>query len=120
MKSINFESLKSSFKGEIFEDKVMRTLYATDASAYREFPLGVVFPQDRNDIEQLRAFAIKIPDRQVLFHLIHDVSTQNETTEIQELKFYDYDEKFMPFVWIAGILLLLEFGLRNTVYRSFI
>ncbi len=43
-----------------------------------------------------------------------------ETTEIQELKFYDYDEKFRPFVWIAGILLLLEFGLRNTVYRSFI
>jgi tetratricopeptide (TPR) repeat protein len=35
--------------------------------------------------EKLRAFAIKIPDRQVLFHLIHDVSTQNETTEIQEV-----------------------------------
>jgi Ca-activated chloride channel family protein len=43
-----------------------------------------------------------------------------ETTEIQELKFYDYDEKFRPFVWIAGILILLEIGLRNTVYRSFI
>jgi Ca-activated chloride channel family protein len=43
-----------------------------------------------------------------------------ETTEIQELKFYDYDEKFRPFVWIACILVLIEFGLRNTVYRSFI
>jgi len=43
-----------------------------------------------------------------------------ETTEIQELKFYDYDEKYRPFVWIAGILVLIEFGLRNTVYRSFI
>jgi Ca-activated chloride channel family protein len=43
-----------------------------------------------------------------------------ETTEIQELKFYDYDEKFRPFVWLAGFLLLLEIGLRNTVYRSFI
>lgn len=43
-----------------------------------------------------------------------------ETTEIQELKFYDYDEKYRPFVWIAGILVLLEFGLRNTIYRSFI
>jgi len=43
-----------------------------------------------------------------------------ETTEIEELKFYDYDEKFRPFVWIAGFLLLLEVGLRNTVYRSFI
>lgn len=43
-----------------------------------------------------------------------------ETTEIEELKFYDYDEKFRPFVWFAGLLLLLEIGLRNTVYRSFI
>jgi Ca-activated chloride channel family protein len=43
-----------------------------------------------------------------------------ETTEIQELKFYDYDEKYRPFVWIAGILILMEFGLRNTIYRSFI
>jgi Ca-activated chloride channel family protein len=43
-----------------------------------------------------------------------------ETTEIQELKFYDYDEKYRPFVWIAGILVLIEFGLRNTLYRSFI
>ncbi|MDI1316818.1 VWA domain-containing protein [Flavobacterium sp.] len=43
-----------------------------------------------------------------------------ETTEIQELKFYDYDEKYRPFVWIAGILVLVEFGLRNTIYRSFI
>ncbi|MBC7846897.1 MAG: VWA domain-containing protein [Flavobacterium sp.] len=43
-----------------------------------------------------------------------------ETTEIEELKFYDYDEKYRTFVWIAGFLLLLEVGLRNTVYRSFI
>ncbi|MGV9002620.1 vWA domain-containing protein [Flavobacterium sp.] len=43
-----------------------------------------------------------------------------ETTEIQELKFYDYDEKYRPFVWIAGILVLIEFGMRNTVFRSFI
>jgi Ca-activated chloride channel family protein len=43
-----------------------------------------------------------------------------ETTEIEELKFYDYDEKFRPFVWFAGLLLLVEIGLRKTVYRSFI
>ncbi|WP_333598939.1 vWA domain-containing protein [Flavobacterium sp.] len=43
-----------------------------------------------------------------------------ETTEIQELKFYDYDEKYRPFVWIACLLVLIEFGLRNTIYRSFI
>lgn len=43
-----------------------------------------------------------------------------ETTEIQELKFYDYDEKFRPFVLFACLLVLIEIGLRNTVYRSFI
>ncbi|SHF97730.1 Ca-activated chloride channel family protein [Flavobacterium segetis] len=43
-----------------------------------------------------------------------------ETTEIEELKFYDYDEKFRPFIWLAGFLLLAELGLRNTVFRSFI
>ncbi|MFV8374905.1 vWA domain-containing protein [Flavobacterium sp. LB1P62] len=43
-----------------------------------------------------------------------------ETTEIEELKFYDYDEKFRPFIWFAGFLLLLEIGLRNTVFKSFI
>ena len=43
-----------------------------------------------------------------------------ETTEIEELKFYDYDEKYRPFVWLAGFLILVEIGLRNTVYRSFI
>ncbi|MBK0369567.1 vWA domain-containing protein [Flavobacterium agrisoli] len=43
-----------------------------------------------------------------------------ETTEIEELKFYDYDEKYRPFVLLAGLLVLIEIGLRNTVYRSFI
>jgi Ca-activated chloride channel family protein len=43
-----------------------------------------------------------------------------ETTEIEELRFYDYDEKYRPFVWLAGILVLLEIGLRNTIFRSFI
>ena len=51
---------------------------------------------------------------------IYNEINKLETTEIQELKFYDYDEKYRLFVWIAGILVLLEFGLRNTVYRSFI
>ncbi|WP_445453477.1 vWA domain-containing protein [Flavobacterium sp. 25HG05S-40] len=51
---------------------------------------------------------------------IYNEINKLETTEIQELKFYDYDEKYRPFVWIACILVLIEFGLRNTVYRSFI
>jgi Ca-activated chloride channel family protein len=51
---------------------------------------------------------------------IYDEINKLETTEIEELKFYDYDEKFRFFALIGGFLLLLEIGLRNTVYRSFI
>jgi Ca-activated chloride channel homolog len=43
-----------------------------------------------------------------------------ETTEIEELKFYDYDEKFRVFTLLAGLFLLIEIGLRNTIYKSFI
>jgi Ca-activated chloride channel family protein len=51
---------------------------------------------------------------------IYNSINKLETTEIEELKFYDYDEKFRLFVWIAGFLLLAEFGLRNTVFKSFV
>ena len=51
---------------------------------------------------------------------IYNEINKLETTEIQELKFYDYDEKFRPFALFAGLLLLAEIGLRNTLFRSFI
>jgi Ca-activated chloride channel homolog len=51
---------------------------------------------------------------------IYNSINKLETSEIKELRFYDYDEKYRPFVWIAGLLLLVEIGLRNTVYKSFI
>lgn len=43
-----------------------------------------------------------------------------ETTKVEELKYVNYDEKFRPFVWLAGLLLLIEIILRNTIFRSFI
>lgn len=51
---------------------------------------------------------------------IYNEINKLETTEIEELKFYDYDEKYRPFVWIAGLLVLIEIGARNTIFRSFI
>jgi Ca-activated chloride channel family protein len=51
---------------------------------------------------------------------IYNAIDKLEKSEIKELKFYDYDEKYRPFVWIAGILLLLEIILRKTIFRSFI
>ncbi len=43
-----------------------------------------------------------------------------EKTEIEEFKYYNYDEKFRPLVWIALVLLVLEWIFRQTLFRSFI
>ena len=51
---------------------------------------------------------------------IYDEINKLETSKIEELKFYDYDEKFRPFVILAGLLLLIEILLRNTIFKSFI
>lgn len=51
---------------------------------------------------------------------IYNEINKLETSEIEELKFYDYDEKFRPFVLIAAVLLLIELLLRNTIFKSFI
>ncbi|XCF06640.1 VWA domain-containing protein [Tamlana crocina] len=51
---------------------------------------------------------------------IYDEINKLEKTEIEEFKFYNYDEKFRPLVILAGLLLMLEVLLRFTVFRSFI
>lgn len=43
-----------------------------------------------------------------------------EKTEVEEFKFYNYEEKFRPLVLIALGLVLFEFLLRFTLFRSFI
>mgnify|MGYP000329981607 FL=1 len=43
-----------------------------------------------------------------------------EKTEVEEFKFYNYEEKFRPLIWIALGLLVFEFLLRFTIFRSFI
>ncbi|MFV0565934.1 MAG: vWA domain-containing protein [Flavobacteriaceae bacterium] len=51
---------------------------------------------------------------------IYEEINKLETTEIEEFKFYNYDEKFRPLVVLALILLGLEVLLRNTIFRSFV
>ena len=43
-----------------------------------------------------------------------------EKTDVEEFKFYNYEEKFRPLVLLAIGLLILEFLLRFTIFRSFI
>lgn len=51
------EILGQALEGELYTDTTMRTLYATDASAYREMPLAVAVPKTIEDLKKLIAFA---------------------------------------------------------------
>src|SRR3989337_4398536 len=51
--------LASELEGELYDDTTIRTLYATDASAYREMPLAVAVPRSVADIKKLIHFAKK-------------------------------------------------------------
>ncbi len=51
---------------------------------------------------------------------IYDEINKLEKTEIEEFKYYKYEEKFRSLVLFAGALLLLEWIMRNTFFRSFI
>jgi len=53
------KELAAKLDGEFYDDKTMRILYATDASAYREMPLAVAVPKTVDDIKNLIAFARK-------------------------------------------------------------
>ena len=55
----SFEALRSNFTGDLFTDDLWRMIYATDASAYREVPIGVARPRHAEDIRTLIAFSRK-------------------------------------------------------------
>lgn len=51
---------------------------------------------------------------------IYDEIDKLEKTKIEEFKYYNYTEKYRFWVFLAGLLLLLEFTLKNTLFKSFI
>src|SRR4051812_20682843 len=51
------EKLSSQIEGDLFFDKKMIILYSTDASVYKEYPLAVAYPKNKNDIHKLILFA---------------------------------------------------------------
>ncbi len=50
-------NLVNEIDGEVYVDKLHRVIYSTDASAYREEPLGVVYPKSVDDIKKIISFA---------------------------------------------------------------
>jgi len=42
--------LRSSVEGEVRFDRGSRAIYATDASNYRQVPIGIVLPKSKDDV----------------------------------------------------------------------
>lgn len=53
----NIEDLSLQIKGEVRTDLLHQIIYATDASAYREVPMGVVYPKDEEDVVEIIRYA---------------------------------------------------------------
>tara|TARA_R110002073_G_scaffold279026_1_gene443229 strand:+ start:525624 stop:526622 length:999 start_codon:yes stop_codon:yes gene_type:complete len=51
---------------------------------------------------------------------IYDEINKLEKTEVEEFKYYNYQERYRPLVLLAGFLILIEMTLKFTVFRSFI
>ena len=51
---------------------------------------------------------------------IYDEINKLEKTEIEEFKYYNYEEKYRILILIALGLLFMEWVLKNTIFRSFI
>ncbi|WP_242083305.1 vWA domain-containing protein [Aestuariivivens sediminis] len=51
---------------------------------------------------------------------IYNEINKLEKTEIEEFKFYNYEEKYRPLVLLAGLILFMELLLRFTIFRSFV
>src|SRR3984957_13735714 len=53
----DYQRLSAELEGVLHLDATMRTLYATDASVYREMPQAVALPKSEGDIGKLIRFA---------------------------------------------------------------
>ena len=51
---------------------------------------------------------------------IYDEINKLEKTEVEEFKYYNYEEKFRPLILLGLALILIEWLARNTIFKSFI
>ena len=49
--------LAQELEGQLYDDNLWRSIFATDASVYREVPLAVCYPKNNNDLKKLIVFA---------------------------------------------------------------
>lgn len=50
---------------------------------------------------------------------IYEEINKLEKTDVEEFKYYNYEEKYRPLIVLAFALLLFEFIMRSTLFRSF-
>ena len=53
----SLRQLANELEGELYYDELWKTIYATDASVYREIPLAVSRPKSKQDLIRLIKFA---------------------------------------------------------------
>ena len=51
---------------------------------------------------------------------IYDEINKLEKTEVEEFKYYNYQEKYRPLILLGGLLIFLEMLFRLTIFKSFI
>ena len=96
--------------------------YAKDASGnllFRNAPVEIDEELLKFIAEQTTGKYFRATDNEKLAS-IYDEINKLEKTEIEEFKYYNYQEKYRPLVLLAGFLIMLEMGLRFTIFRSFI
>ena len=54
---MSLKALKSELSGELYDDNLIKSIYATDASVYRKLPFAVAYPKNKDDLKQLIQFA---------------------------------------------------------------
>jgi FAD/FMN-containing dehydrogenase/Fe-S oxidoreductase len=59
MNASELKDLKNLLEGDLLFDSVSKSIYATDASSYREIPAAVAIPKSKNDLITLIRFALK-------------------------------------------------------------
>ena len=54
---LRLDALRETLEGDLKHDLITRTIYSTDASAYKEMPLAVAWPRGASDIKKILAWA---------------------------------------------------------------
>lgn len=86
---------------------------------YRRMPVEIDEDLLKEIAQMTKGRYFRATDNEKLEEIYKEID-QLEKTKIQELKYYNYEEKFRPLVVWALLLFALELLLRHTLFRSFL